>query len=196
MKRLFFLPLVAAAFFGSDAARADVTSPGPVFLPTPVQLTLPPFGEPTGAATGLAPSLAVLPLRLSLFGDAFPLAGAMPGDPLGCASRSDISGNSASGFATQQHVFLPITQRLVLHGFSRGGCPLDAVAGGGITYTMPVARNVWLVPSAGIATMPSALPGVTRTRSDARVDLVFNTYSDHVLGVGVGRRGLKLTGTW
>jgi hypothetical protein len=61
---------------------------------------------------------------------------------------------------------------------------------------MPIARNMWLVPSAGIATMPSALPGITRTKGDARVDLVFKTYGDGVLGVGVGRQGFKLTGTW
>jgi hypothetical protein len=194
--RLSFLSLSVALSLSSAAARADVTAPGPVFLPTPVQLTLPPFGEPTGTAAGLAPALAVLPMRLSLLGATFPFAAAMPGDPFGCASRQDPAGNSSSGFATQNHVFLPLTGRLTLHGFSSVGCPLDAGMGGGVTYAAPLTRQAWLVASAGVYGQPSALPGVPRTKSDARVDVVFKAYGDRTLGVGVGRQGLKFTGTW
>jgi hypothetical protein len=197
MKRTFLIPLsLVAALLAPATARADDTSPPPVFLPTPLQLTLPPFGEPTSTTAGLAPSLAVLPLRLSLFSSAFPLAATMPFDPFGCASHMDPAGNSTSGFATQSHVFLPITSRLAFHAFSRQGCPLDALTGGAFTYTLPIARNVWLVPSAGVYTTSSALGLAPGPRGDARVDLVFKTYTDHALGVGVGRQGIKLTGTW
>ena len=199
--RLSFLslvfPVAVVASLAAAPARADDPPPGPVFLPTPVQLTFPPFGEPTGLSTGLAPALAVLPLRLSLMSSVFPLASLAPGDPFGCKTREDASGNSNAGFPAQHQVFLPITSRcLVLHGFSNAGCPLDAGAGGGISYTMPVARNVWLVPSAGVYSQPNGITPTTRTRSDARVDLVFKTYGDRTLGVGVGRRGFKITGTW
>lgn len=61
---------------------------------------------------------------------------------------------------------------------------------------VPLTRTAWLVAGAGIYGQPSALPGVKRAKSDARVDVVFKTYGPHVLGVGVGRQGLKLTGTW
>jgi hypothetical protein len=195
--RLFFaLAVGIAPSLAPYSARADDPPPGPVFLPTPVQLTIPPFGEPTGVGTGLAPALAVLPLRLSLMSSVFPMASLAPGDPFGCKIREEMSANSNGGFPVQHQVFLPLTSRLVLHGFSTGGCPLDAGAGGGISYTMPVARNVWLVPSAGVYSQPNGITPTTRTRSDARVDLVFKTYGGRALGVGVGRQGFKITGTW
>lgn len=188
--------LLAASLLAVPSARADVTSPGPVFFPTPVQLTLPPFGEPTATATGLAPALAVLPLRLSLMSSVFPLGSMAPGDPFGCKTREDASGNSNAGFPVQRQVFLPLTSRLVLHGFSTGGCPLDAAAGGGVSYAMPVARNTWLVPSAGVYGQPNGIVPTARVKSDARVDVIFRTYTGRTLGVGVGRQGLKITGTW
>jgi len=199
MRRLlpaFVGSFVVAVSLATGVARADVTSPSPVFMPVPTPLQIPAlFGEPT-SADGLAPGLAVLPLRLSLMDATFPLAGASPSDPFQCAAREDPSGNSQYGFPVQHHVFLALTPRLVLHGFSRLGCPLDAVAGGGLTYSMPVAKNLWLVPSAGFTVQPSSLQGRALTKGDARLDLLMKTSTDRTLSVGVGRRGLKLTGTW
>ncbi len=200
MKRVVALLAVAlVAPLAPTAARADVTwSPPPTFIPVPTALTLPPLlGEPTGPAGGLAPWLAVMPLRLSLLWTRLPLA-TLPGDP--CASREDASGNSQSGFPVQHQVYLAMTSRLVLHGFSKLGCPLDAKVAGGATYTMPVTQDVSIVPSAGVSARTSFAQGRVVSTGQARVDLLLNTSNDGTLGIGVGkkrgRQGVQLTGTW
>jgi hypothetical protein len=201
MKRaLPVLLLALAAHFAATTARADVAwAAPPIFIPVPTALTLQPLiGEPLGAAGGLAPPLAVLPLRLSLLWTARPLAAALPGDP--CASREGASGNSQSGFPVQHQVYLAMTSRLVLHGFSRLGCPLDAKVAAGVTYTVPIAHGVWIVPSAGGFARTSLGQGRIVSTGQARVDLLMNTSNDRTLGIGVvkkgGRQGVQLTGTW
>jgi len=96
----------------------------------------------------------------------------------------------------QRQVYLAITPQLVLHGFSRAGCPLDAGIGGAVTYSVPVSKSVFLVASAGTYSLPSAQPGRVLTKGDARIDLIFRSTPDRAWGLGLGRRGLKLTGTW
>ena len=195
MTRLLPVLLAACAVAWATPALADDPAPAPVWMPTPTALQLRPlFGEPTGDAQGLGAALAVMPLRLSLMNASFPIAGALGGDP--CASREEASGNTVNGFAVQHQVYLAITPQLVLHGFSRGGCPLDAGIGGGLTYAEPVSKSVFLVASAGTFSLPSVLTGRVVTKSGARFDLVFRSAPDRAWGVGLGRRGLKLTGTW
>jgi hypothetical protein len=197
MKRLLLPSVLVAA--GSVAwvspAFADDPVPSQAWMATPTALQLQPlFGEPTGDANGLPAALAVMPLRLSLASTTFPIAGALGGNP--CGSRTEASGNTLNGFAVQKQVYLPITQHLVLHGFSQLGCPLDAGVGGGVTYAVPLSKTSWLVASAGTYILPSQQPGQVVKKSDARLDLMFKTSPEHTLGIGVGRRGLKLTGTW
>jgi len=195
MTRLLPVLLAACAVVWATPALADDPAPAPVWMPTQPALQLRPlFGEPTGDAQGLAAALAVMPLRLSLMSTTFPIAGALGGNP--CASREEPSGNTANGFAVQHQAYLAITPQLVLHGFSTAGCPLDAGVGGGVTYTVPVSKSVFLVASAGAYSLPSVQPGRVLTKGEARVDLVFRSTPDRAWGVGLGRRGLKLTGTW
>jgi hypothetical protein len=197
MTRLHLLPvlLAACALLRATPALADDPAPSLAWMPTPTALQLRPlFGEPTGDTQGLAPALAVMPLRLSLLSTSFPIAGALGGAP--CASREEASGNTVNGFAVQRQVYLAITPRLVLHGFSSAGCPLDAGIGGGLTYSVPVAKSVFLVASAGAYSLPSAQPGRVLTKGDARIDLIFRSTPDRAWGIGLGRRGVKLTGTW
>jgi hypothetical protein len=179
------LPLSASAQEPSSYGAAGVP------IVTPLRFT-PLFGEPTGPGGLLPPSLAVLPLRLSLQGDAFPLAGALGGS--GCASREEASGNTQWGFPIQRQTYLALTPHLVLHGFSRLGCPLDAGMGGGFTYSLPLRQDLWLVASAGVFSVPNA-PTPTRLHTDARIDLVLPK-TDHAWAVGVGRRGLTFSGKW
>src|SRR5689334_24727885 len=68
---------------------------------------------------------AFVPLRLSLTAGLFPMARAFPE----CESLEEASGNSVNGFAVQRYTFLRLTPRLVLHGFSSAGCPVDSGAG-------------------------------------------------------------------
>jgi hypothetical protein len=192
---LLHVLLAACTVAWATPALADDPAPSPMWMPAPTALQLRPlFGEPTGDAQGLAPALAVMPLRLSLMSTAFPIAGALGGNP--CASREEASGNTVNGFAVQRQVYLAITPQLVLHGFSRAGCPLDAGIGGGLTYSVPVSKSVFLVASAGTYTLPGVQPRRVLTKGDARIDLIFRSTPDRAWGVGLGRRGLKLTGTW
>jgi hypothetical protein len=93
-----------------------------------------------------------------------------------------------------------MTSSLALHGFSKLGCPLDAKVAGGVTYTVPVAHDVWLVPSAGISARTSWAQGHVVSKGEARVDVLMNTSNGGTLGLGVGKRGarqgVQLTGTW
>jgi hypothetical protein len=112
----------------------------------------------------------------------------------------DASGNSEYGFPVERQVYLAMTSRLALHGFSRLGCPVDAVVGGGITYTMPIAQGVSIVPSAGVYAKSSLVQGRVPTRGMVRVDVMMHTSDDRTLSIGVGRQhgvqGVHLTGTW
>jgi hypothetical protein len=150
------------------------------------------FGEPTSGGGLLPPALAVLPLHLSLMGDVYPVAGAL-GDA-SCEPREEASGNTSWGFPVQHQTYFPLTSRLVLHGFSRLGCPIDASVGGGLTLALPLQKEWWLVVGAGVLGQPS-LPRAP-LRMDARIDLVMRATSDHPLAIGVGRRGIALTGLW
>jgi hypothetical protein len=151
------------------------------------------IGEPTGEAVGLPPYLAATPLRLSLVGSMYPIATSLGDDP--CYSRTNPSGNSVNGFPVQRYTMLRLTPHLVLHGFSRAGCPLDAGAGGGATYTVPLRSSLWLVASAGAYTLPSQVPGRAVVKTDARIDLVRGG-TGNALSVGLGRRGLSFGGVW
>ncbi len=129
--------------------------------------------------------VAFAPLRLALTEGLFPVASQFPE----CASREEASGNSVHGFAVQRYSFLRLAPRLVLHGYSMAGCPVDAGLGGGLTYSAPLSTNLWLVPSAGLF----ALPGVGGGRAAlyttaARVDIVKNLAWGRTLSVGVNTR--------
>jgi hypothetical protein len=187
---LVILGLPAASF----AQDPPPPTPASAMVPTPVPLQLfPPSGEPTSTGGVLPPTLAVLPLRLSLMGGTFPIAGALPGDP--CDSREESSGNTVWGFPVQHATYLQLTPQLTLHGFSSQGCPLDASVGGGVSYAITLPSNLWLVVNAGVLSQPS-LPGGARTRADARLDLMMRPTPDRAYAVGIGRRGVTFTGQW
>jgi hypothetical protein len=118
----------AAALLAVSAVHAQSAS-APLFsTPVPADDGL---GQP-GAPT---PFAAFTPLHLSLIGGLFPIGSALPG----CDSREDASGNSQNGFPIERYSYLRLTPQLTLHGFSSGGCPVDAGAGGGLTYSAPLA---------------------------------------------------------
>lgn len=125
------------------------------------------------------------PLRLNLTSGLFPVASVLPN----CDSRMDASGNSLNGFATQRYSFLRLVPNLTLHGYSSAGCAVDAGIGGGFTYHAALSKNWWLVPSAGMYTLPS--PGgasVPLVTSSARVDVVKQLDWGGTLHFGVGLR--------
>ncbi|HYP78137.1 MAG TPA: hypothetical protein VER12_19325 [Polyangiaceae bacterium] len=135
---------------------------------------------------GPAPSTAFAPLRLSLTGGLFSHASAFSG----CEARADASGNSVNGFAMQRSTFFRLTPHLVLHGFSMLGCPVDAGMGGGLTYSVPLRKSLWLVGSAGFYALPKPGGGSSAfVTSGARVDVVKQLAWGRTLNFGLGTRG-------
>ena len=189
------LPLAVGLLALAPAAHADEpTVTGGQHVPltwTPLPPAVPLFGgEPTDAGDGLPASIAILPLRLSLLDASFPIT-----MQWGLPRGGDPMASAAPAFPVQRHVILPLTPRLTLHGFTSGRIASDTGVGGAVTYTAPLARNMWLVGSAGVygvqafrANQPASLTAVT----DTRLDLVLRP----VWSVGVGQRGVSFAGAW
>ena len=134
--------------------------------------------DPSGAAGTLNPAVASQSLRLTLVSTIFPLGSQFPN----CATRMEASGNSIAGFPIQRMESLQLTPQLTLTGFTQGGCPVDAGIGGGVTYTVPLQRSLWLVASAGVYRTPFAFA------TNAGVNLVKQTSKGRSLSVGLQRR--------
>jgi hypothetical protein len=188
------LGLLAALFAPSAMAQeptAAFAAPWPLaqnpqLAPTPLFG----LGEPSGGT--LSPSMALVPLRLSLQSTIFPRASFYPN----CASREDGSGNSFQGFPVQRFTMLALTPNLTLHGFSSAGCPVDGALGGGVTYSVPLRPSWWLVMGGGVYGTPShaGLPGQRRT--EIRLDLMKAIDTTTSMSVGVGRRGVSVGARW
>ncbi|MGO8996243.1 MAG: hypothetical protein ACLQVI_23265 [Polyangiaceae bacterium] len=199
MKRLVLSCTLALAALATSSAFAQEPTlvyppssplaPNPQLPPQPL-LTL---GEPTGTPP-LSPWVASTPMRLSLQSAIFPLS--MSGMFPNCAQNEDPSGNSLQGFPVQRYTFLQLTPNLTLHGFSSAGCPVDSAIGGGITYSVQIKPSIWLVAGAGVYSVPShaGLPG--RTRSDFGIDLMKATHDGQSVSVGIGRRGIRIGGSF
>lgn len=165
--------------------------PPPAGAPTSPLLSL--LGEPTGDPGSLAGYFASAPLRLSLQNTIFPLGPAFDQ----CGTREDAAGNATGGIPTQRYTLLRLTPKLVLHGFSAAGCPIDGAIGAGITYSVKVRPSVWLVAGAGIYTAPApAQYGAGRTRNDLRLDLIKQVGDQRSFSVGIGKRGITFGGVF
>lgn len=139
----------------------------------------------SGDPRALPMNAAFAPLRLSLVGGLFPQGNTLPG----CASREDASGNSLNGFALQRYNYVRLAPGLVLHGFSEGGCAVDAGLGGGLTFSTSITKSLWLISSVGFY----ALPPLDSARSTfitnaARVDIVKHLGWGRTLSLGLGTR--------
>lgn len=175
----------------AQASAPPPPTPASAMVPTPVAFSLLPPGEPTSFGSTLPPTLAVLPLRLSLMSDTFPISGALAGD----ACQAQEEANSAWSFPVQRATYLRLTPQLTLSGFSSGGCTLDAALGGGASYVLPLPSNLWLVVNAGLLSQP-AFPGGSRTRGDVHVDIMMRPTPDRAYALGLWRRGMTFTGQW
>jgi hypothetical protein len=135
-----------------------------------------------------------LPLRTSFL----TAGGASAAEPPGGCSQPSVDA-AGTILPVQPHVQVQLTLRLTLQAFSNLGCPGDPYAafdtgvGGGVTYGVPVAPNLWLVGSAGVY---GGHLGVTA--EGAGVDLITNT-GERSTSVGVGLktprgRGVQVLG--
>jgi hypothetical protein len=139
------------------------------------------FANSSGPSVGAT----FAPLRLSLTGGLFSQASAFAG----CDARAEASGNTVNGFAVQRYTFLRLTPQLVLHGFSMTGCPVDAGMGGGLSYSVPLQKSLWLVSSAGFYALPTFGGGTSSlVTTAARVDIVKQLGWGGTLNVGLGTR--------
>jgi hypothetical protein len=197
------IPVVLAVTAASVAMAPLAGAQEPTFAPTVLPAYAPPapasvLAAPGGAAdsSSLPPYSAVTPLRLALLSSIYPVGPAF--GPGGCGVESVLA--TGTILPVQPYTQIALTPRLVLHGFSDLGCPgdryapLDAGIGGAITYTMPLRPNLWLVGSAGFYGVPPHGPGLGRSTSDLRLDLVKRLADDRTISVGVGRRSVGFAG--
>jgi hypothetical protein len=199
--------LAGLAFCGAFAvgpdARAQQAQPAqsavlPIVAPIigPPQVVWLSPGDASGAAgnAGHAPSFVLDPIRLALFGDAVPLGSSDPA----CSGSPEATGTATAatgGFASQRTAAFQLVPHLTLVGFSRGGCGLDAAAGGAVVFAMPIRKDVWFAASAGILTLPHAGPmGSPVVNRHFRADVVFAQPDGRSLSVGVSKRGLTFGG--
>ena len=172
---------------------ATAQEPSPLAMQRPTLTMLPPVGEPVGAPT-LNPYELFTPLRLSLVAGVIPVGPAL-GKACGDDPEAGVAG--AQSRSLPSYTLLRLTPHLVLHGFSNVmPCALDSGAGGGITYTVPIDRNVWLVGAAGMYAVPKIDQLPVRKSSELRVDVMTKQSSGQTWSVGVGTRGLHIGGTF
>jgi hypothetical protein len=144
--------------------------------------------------------LALEPLRLAL------LAPFVPGPPndAGCMGSSEHGSITGGSGLPSQHLFgtnllgAPAswrTPRLTLFGFSRGGCPFDRAAGGGVTLVLPIRQDIFFVASGGAIYLPTTATGASASSSQVRGDIVFSRSGGRSFSVGVGttRGGPSMT---
>lgn len=151
-------------------------------------------GDANGAAgaQGAAGSLFE-PLRLALFGDAPPVAGAQG---VRCDENVEATGTATAatgGFARSYAAAVRLGPRLSLVGFSRGGCALDAAGAVGLVHVMPLRKDVFLATSAGALLAPHQSAGAPITRMQLRTDVVFTRSGGRSFRVGIGTGG-RVTG--
>jgi hypothetical protein len=188
--------LAGSLFLASTPAHAQSTPMvGPTLGPPRVTWL---FGQ--GDANGgrgdtLGPgSIIFEPIRLSLLALAPPVGAADPA----CAGSVESTGTATAGvpgFAMQHAAAVQMIPKLTLYGFSRGGCQLDAAAGGALVYATPIRKDIWFVASAGILHLPHAAAGRPVTTGQARMDLLFARPKGHSYSVGIGTRGITFGGT-
>jgi hypothetical protein len=182
------VPLILAALCAAPVASGQE----PTFTLSPYTPPAPASVLITGATTDsstLPPNAASLPFRLSLLTTLYPLGPAFGVG--GCSGPSVAAAGTI--FPTQPYTQLQLTPRLTLHGFSDLGCPgdpfapLDAGAGGGLTYALPLRPNVWLVGSAGGYGVPGHLGLPARAAAGGGLDLVVQQQkSGRTLSSGIG----------
>jgi hypothetical protein len=184
--------LLAALMLGAGAARAQ--SLAPVAAPS---------ASPTRAPGGddLATSRAAwgysAPLRWSLMGAAPRFGPALPGCEEGAESRGNTTGGAPNEYFVSWRLTPPrLGPSLYLVGFARHGCPVDAGAGGGLVFTMPLSPNIFLTASTGLYGLPRNGIAKPEKLGDARLDLGFRTSPQQTVTVGVGLRGVFVGGLW
>jgi hypothetical protein len=169
---------VAAVLLGARPVHAQSAS-------APLRLALVPADDGLGEPGALLPLWSFTPLQLSLKQGLFAAGSTLPN----CASREDASGNSINGFPVERYSYLRLTPRLTLHGFSSGGCAVDAGLGGGLTYAAPLGKKLWLVSAVGFYALPSIdLAASAVVSASARVEVVKQLRAGHVLSFGMGTR--------
>jgi hypothetical protein len=133
-------------------------------------------GDANGTAGSFGvPSFVFAPLRLSLYGDAPEIGHADP-----ACTQVESAG-------MQHATAMRLVPRLVLTGFSRSSCALDAGVGGGLVYATPIAPKVWLVAAAGILHLPHYDAGKPVTKYQLRGDVVFDRGGGRSISVGIGQ---------
>lgn len=148
------------------------------------------------AALPSDPAILFEPLRLGLVSDVGSRAATEPG----CSDRVETTGGlTAMGPGTPMQftrvVPLPFAPRLTLVGFSRAGCPIDALIAGGLTYVVPLRPSVFFVTSIGALAQPPYGHRPLTVTPQVRADVVFDRGEGRSWNIGVrsNKSGPSLT---
>jgi len=186
MLRAFLLALATLSVAHVAIAQEPTFTLAPYTPPAPAPVLA--AGSPTDSST-LPPNAASLPFRLSLLTTVYPVGPALSVG--GCSGPSVAAAGTI--FPVQPYTQFQLTPRLTLHGFSDLGCPgdpfapLDAGAGGGLTYALPLRPNTWLVASGGGYVVPGHLGLPARAAAGGGLDLVVQQpKSGRTLTSGIG----------
>jgi hypothetical protein len=132
-------------------------------------------------------AIAMQPLRLGLMSGAVPHPFGTPGcEPSGRATGLSPMPNQRLA-ANGIHLFSDL--RLTVFGFSRDGCAFDQLAGGGMTLSVPIKKDVMFMWSGGAIYLPHAGPnGTNATESSIRMDVVWQGQNGRAYMVGIGAK--------
>lgn len=173
---------IVLAFVTGDA-HAQVGPPPVRWLGAP--------GDASGSPPSGAPSSQAIlfePLRLGLLGDAHPVWQSEPG----CSDHLEATGNataSSAGAPMQLLYARTLLRRLTLFGMSRGGCAVDAGAGGGLVYVVPLRPQVFFVAGFGTFVQPPYGNRPAMVHSQGRADVVFDRGDGRSWSVGLRTTG-------
>ncbi|MBX3225934.1 MAG: hypothetical protein KIT84_29840 [Labilithrix sp.] len=180
-----------AGFVVMAEARAQSAAVGP-----PVVAPLVPgASQDASLRPDARDAFALEPLRLDLLSSFVPHRLNEPG----CSDHVEAAGTATGGpgfpLMTAAAIGIPLfgrrsswkTPRLTLFGMSRGGCAIDAAAGGGATITIPITRTTFFAWGGGAIYLPRAGPGGAPIQHrTVRADLVFQQPSGRSYTVGIG----------
>jgi hypothetical protein len=129
------------------------------------------------------------PLRWSVMAGA-PWSGPMFSP---CEEQAVSRGNATQAFGANPYFSAwKLAPSLYLVGFARHGCPIDAGAGGGLVYAVPLPSNLFLTASTGLYHLPRNGASRPVTMGDARLDLGWQPAPGRTVTLGIGLRGVSV----
>lgn len=171
------------------AATLAIATASSVAAAQPVRPLVPIASSDTLTLPDARDAHALSSLRLGLMSSAVPhafgTAGCEPAGYVTGLSPMPTEAIAASGVRLWRKSDL----RLTLFGFSRDGCALDALVGGGLAFTLPIKKDVMFMWGGGAIYLPHGGPnGAPRSEGELRAGIVWTTRNGNSYTVGISAR--------